>query len=99
MTEDANKPWMTQYAEAAIRDAGMQGIANPGANPGTVISIGRSEREIAVDIRERVRGKLSEVGLLLDEANRAGMRINFQMGVDGFGRNIVAMIDVTKPVA
>lgn len=65
----------------------------------SIIASNKSEREIATDLRDRMRTKLVEVGALLDEANREGMRINFQMAVDSFGRNVVGVLDVTKPVA
>lgn len=57
---------------------------------------GRPDRDIAIDLRERVRSRLADILPLMDEANRAGMRIEFMLAVDNFGRNIVQRIVVLK---
>lgn len=66
---------------------------------GEVVMLGKSERDIAVDLRERVRAKLNEIAPIMDEANRAGLRVEFGFAVDGFGRNIVGRLAIIKEVA
>ena len=49
-----------------------------------------------MDLRDRVRSKLDELLPIMDEASRAGMRVEFQLGVDGFGRNMIGKLDIVK---
>ena len=57
---------------------------------------GRSDREVATDLKARVRVALEGVAALMDEANRSGMQVQFQIGLDGFGRNVVASLNVVR---
>lgn len=58
----------------------------------------KTEKEVVADLRARTEAKLAEVALILDDANRAGMRITFNIGVDGFGRNVVQSLEIMKPM-
>ena len=57
---------------------------------------GVSDQEFAHDATTRLRKKLEEACAIMDEANGRGMRINFNCGIDGFGRNVVASIEIMK---
>ena len=58
-----------------------------------------NEKDRAVQIRATIWGKLEEICGLMDEANKYGMRIEFQMGMSHLGRNAVARLEVLKVVA
>ena len=64
--------------------------------PGTVTHMGRNERERAAEIRDAVKQLMTEVGRWMDQANAQGMRVEFQMIIDGFGKNTLGRLDVTK---
>lgn len=72
-------------------DAGNGGVVRLETNQ-------RTDKEVAADLRARMTAKLVEVAMILDEANRSGMRIAFQLGIDGFGRNVVTTLDIVKPL-
>lgn len=58
----------------------------------------RSDRDTAADLRQRMQGLLESVMELLDEANRSGLVIGFNLCRDSFGRNRIAEIQVSKPL-
>jgi len=62
----------------------------------TLASTGRSDRDVAADLKARIREALTEVAAVMDEANRCGMRVQFSLGIDSFGRNVVASLDVVR---
>ena len=61
-----------------------------------IINPSKTDAAVAADLKRDTGELLKKVAALLDEANRHGMRIQFQLGVDGFGRNVVANLDVMK---
>lgn len=63
-----------------------------------VMSIGKSDRDAAVELREAVRGKLADILPLMDQANRSGMRIEFALAIDAFGKNFVQRLAVVKEI-
>lgn len=57
----------------------------------------KTDAEIAKDFRDQARAHLELLAELMNEAERThGMRIGFQIGRDGFGRNTVAALEVVK---
>jgi hypothetical protein len=56
----------------------------------------RNERERAAEIRDSIKALMGEVGHWMDQANAQGMRVEFQMVIDGFGKNVIGRLDVTK---
>jgi hypothetical protein len=68
----------------------------PGERMPELATIGQNDRDMAADIKQRVRNALELAAKVMDEANRSGMRVQFHFGVDGFGRNVVAALDVVK---
>lgn len=61
-----------------------------------VASNALNDREQALVYKAAVRTHLEALCATMDEANRKGMRLTFQVGMDGYGRNIVAALDVVK---
>ena len=59
----------------------------------------RSDRDIAADLKARAAEQLEHVTELMDEARRSGMMLQFQFGVDGFGRNVVVGLSVVTILA
>lgn len=64
--------------------------------PDHELSVITPERDVAKDIADRLRAKLVEVGAIMDEAVKHRMRVDFALASDGFGRNVVAKLDITK---
>jgi hypothetical protein len=62
----------------------------------SVTYLGRSEKDRAAEIRDAVKQLMGEVGRWMDQANAQGMRVEFQMVIDGFGKNVIGRLDVTK---
>lgn len=54
------------------------------------------EKETANELKQRIRLALSVCLEIMDEATRNGMVIQFQLGVDGFGRNVISALNVVK---
>jgi hypothetical protein len=61
-----------------------------------IVATGRRDEDIARDINGRLWVKLSEVCLLMNEASAAKMRVEFNLGVDAFGRNVIQRLDIVK---
>lgn len=57
-----------------------------------------SDRDVVIALREQVRGKLAEIGLLMDEVNRKGYRLEFGMGHDMYGRNTIMRLAIIKEI-
>lgn len=58
----------------------------------------RSDVDIAADLKNRIRVHLEQAGAIMDEGRSAGLVIQFQFGIDGFGRNVIASLAVVKPL-
>lgn len=56
----------------------------------------RSDKDRAAEIRDAVKQLMGEVGRWMDQANAQGMRVEFQMVIDGFGKNVIGRLDITK---
>lgn len=85
------------------QQAGRPEIFEPragGSSPPDVINLPRiqGERERGEAYRSSVRARLEGVCVELNAAQRDGLRVSFQVGVDGFGRWIVQSVDVVKPL-
>lgn len=61
-----------------------------------IVSTGKRDEDIARDLDGRLRAQLSEVCLLMNEAAAAQMRVEFNLGVDAFGRNTIQRLDIVK---
>lgn len=59
----------------------------------------RLDRDIAADLKARISEQLEHVAAIMDEARRANMIVQFQFGIDGFGRNVVASLSVVTVLA
>lgn len=64
-----------------------------------VASEGFSDRDRAVVLRAQLDAKLKELLTIMDEVNRAGMRAEFQFGIDNFGRNSIIRLEIVKAIA
>lgn len=58
----------------------------------------KSDAEVAADIKAGAGAMLAPICALMDEARADGLVLNFQIGVDGFGRSRVVDISVVKPL-
>ena len=63
-----------------------------------LVATGKSDREIAANLKDRASKALLAVTAIMDEARRADLVLNFQIGVDGFGRNVVTALTIVKPL-
>jgi hypothetical protein len=79
--------------EIRVTEELKQQPATPLAGSVTYI---RSDKECAAEIRDAVKALMIEVGRWMDQANARGMRVEFQMVIDGFGKNTLGRLDVTK---
>lgn len=59
----------------------------------------RLDRDIAADLKSRTLQQLECITALMDEARRNNMTIQLQMGIDGFGRNVIATLSVVQILA
>lgn len=59
----------------------------------------KSERDIAGEHRAKVEAILRDICAAMDAARSDGMTINFNIGQDAFGRNVVQTLAVTKVLA
>lgn len=58
----------------------------------------KSERDRALELRAAIHQTLAVLLPLMDEVNRAGMRVEFQLGIDSFGRNVVQRCAIIKEI-
>lgn len=59
----------------------------------------RTEAMIAADLKEEIRLALMTVQALMDKAKQSGMQVQFNLGVDAFGRTKVDGLAIVKVVA
>lgn len=64
-----------------------------------LVSSGQSDLDAAQEFHGRIGKQLQSLAVLMDEVNRHGMRVEFQLGIDGFGRNVVARLEILKRLA
>jgi hypothetical protein len=55
-----------------------------------------TDSDIAKKLRAEMWGLLEQVCRVQSQANANGMRIEFHLGVDGFGRQIIGSLNVLK---
>jgi len=56
------------------------------------------DAEIAAELRRRLTEALAPVGLILEDARKAGLYVGFSFQFDAFGRQILAPIQINKPL-
>jgi hypothetical protein len=61
-----------------------------------IASTGKPEKEVAAEFKDRARVMLGGLTSLMDEIDRHGMALQFGCGRDGFGRNVVTMLNIVK---
>lgn len=59
---------------------------------------GRTDAEIADEIRRELRPALEEVASVFMMARRHGLNVGFAIEWDSFGRAVIGSINVTKPL-
>lgn len=83
----------------AVDDSPVRGprmTATVEGGPRAVVTLGANDKDTASALRERMTKALAEVGVIMDEANAAPMKIGFAMGLNGFGRNVCANLEIVK---
>ena len=60
------------------------------------IAKGESDRDFARRLKDGMRDALAPVTRIMDEARARDMHVQFQLGIDGFGRNVVKDLTVVK---
>lgn len=83
---------------AAGNLGGLAGSNLGSATAGLHMVPGKSEHDTAIELRESVRGRLIEIVSLMDQANRDGLRVEFQLGIDGYGRNVITRLVMIKEI-
>lgn len=64
-----------------------------------VVSEGLSERDRAVALRDQIQNKLKELIPIMDQVTAAGMRVEFNLAIDQYGRNQIQRLDIIKVLA
>lgn len=64
----------------------------------SVVSSGHSEQDTARDLHRQIRERLVEIAGFMDAANRIDMRVEFSLGIDGYGRNVIQRLAVLKEI-
>lgn len=57
---------------------------------------GRPDVEVAAEMKARIAAELKKVAPLLDEAERLGFAVGFQLGKDWTGKFTIATLDLLK---
>jgi hypothetical protein len=65
-------------------------------NPRPILSAVRTDADIANDLRAEIAPHLVEVCKILDKARSAGLKIDFQLVQDAFGRHVPPPVLITK---
>jgi hypothetical protein len=53
--------------------------------------------EVAEALKARLEGKLKEIAIIMDEANAAGLVVDFTMGAQSYnGKNAIAKLNLVK---
>ena len=64
--------------------------------PEIVSMDGKTDADRATELRDEVRKHLLAVCKLCDQATAQGMRIEYGCGMDAFGRQVIARLDIVK---
>lgn len=56
----------------------------------------RTEAVIAQELRDEISGPLAEICRIMDKARAAGLKIDFAIQCDAFGRNVPPHVLITK---
>lgn len=56
----------------------------------------RTEADIAKDLRDEIAPPLAEICRIMDKARAAGLKIDFSIQTDPFGRNVPPHVLITK---
>jgi hypothetical protein len=59
---------------------------------------GRSDAEVAAELRERLNVALGAVVSIMDDANAHGLQVSFQLGRDSYGRNRINELGIVRPL-
>jgi len=64
----------------------------------TILSVtpGKTDADLAAELRAMLRPLLEEVVLHLNSASQSGLQVNFQIGRDGYGRSALIALDVVR---
>ena len=57
---------------------------------------GKSDKEVADDLRNKFEEAMKTVLSIMDEANEAGLSMTFNVGIDYKGKNILSNLTVFK---
>lgn len=64
----------------------------------TRLETGKTDKELAKEYRQRLEELLVPVCDLMNEASRAGLKLEYNLMLDGFGRWRASPIQVTRPL-
>ena len=64
----------------------------------SIVSTGKSETEVATELKARLRTELEAICKTMNEARSHGMQLSFNIGIDGFGRQVITALEATKPL-
>jgi hypothetical protein len=59
---------------------------------------GRSDTEVAADLRKRLEAALGEAISIMDDANESGLQVSFQLGRDSYGKNRINELGIVRPL-
>ena len=62
------------------------------------VATGRPAKELADDLKERLRAALEPVCAIFEEASAAGLVMSFNVNRNGFGRYAVLDVTVVRPL-
>lgn len=64
----------------------------------SIVSIGKSDKDTAAELRHEIEEALKPVCAILDRAAAQGLSVNFQVALNIFGRNVVQSIAISRPL-
>lgn len=56
----------------------------------------KTDADIAQDLRDEITPHLADMCKILDKARAAGLKVEFQVAQDSFGRHVVPPVMITK---
>lgn len=59
---------------------------------------GKSDQQKADEYRDEIRAALTSVCEIMGRARRDGLVVTFNLGLDGFGRDQIANLQISKPL-
>ena len=63
----------------------------------TVVAF-KTEQQKAEEYKCKLREALECAALVMTDAQRDGLRLNFNIGMDAFGRHVITSIECIKPL-